>query len=153
MAQLEIYRAKYGTKYIVTFDDIDIQLVYVHDWRISKRDNTNYAFTTINGKTVMMHQLIMPNNNKLLVHDHIDHNGLNNCRGNLRLITQAENCQRKRSTNSNTGHKGVSYIESRRLYQSTIQVKGRSINLGRFKDIENAIAAYKFASKLYFGVD
>jgi hypothetical protein len=153
MAQLEIVGQKYKSKYIVTFDDIDIRLVLAFKWHVRKGGNVNYAWTRNGLKHMSMHELIMPNNNELLVHDHIDHNGLNNCRSNLRLVTNAENTRSKRHVSSNTGHKGVSYIESLNKYQATIVVKGKSITVGKFKDLEDAVKAYKFAAKIYLGVD
>jgi hypothetical protein len=150
MAQIEI-RNKYG-KNTVTFDDIDISLVYCYTWHIVRKTRANYAATNIKrGKTVYMHQLILSTDNPLLEVDHIDGNGLNNCRNNLRLVTRKQNARNRNIINTNTGHKGVSYIESRRQYHATIWYNNRTISLGRFKDLEDAIKAYKFASKLYFG--
>ena len=147
MAQLTI------GKHVVFFDDVDIPLVMKHTWRISERNTTSYAFTTIAGNTIFMHKLILPNNHPLFVTDHIDHNGLNNRRSNLRLISQQQNCIRKRSTKSNTGVKGVSYIASRKKYQATIQIGNSSMNLGRFKSLEEAKKAYELASDILFPDD
>ena len=140
-------------KYLVLFDDVDFNLIFQYKWRICKRQHTNYALTTIKGKSVHMHQLIKHSYDEDIIHDHIDNNGLNNHRANIQLITQAQNCQRRRPNNhSNTPHyKGVSYIASRDKYQATIQVDGLSRNLGRFNSVANAVLAYNEASVKYFG--
>lgn len=138
--------------YIVLFDDADIPIVESYTWIISKHGQTNYALTVIDGKVTSMHKLIMSNGNPLLVIDHIDNNGLNNCRSNLRLITWAQNSGRRRIGSRNTsGYKGVSYVESRNKYQATIQAGGKSINLGRFDNIEEAAKVYEEAAKKHYG--
>ncbi|ANC85424.1 hypothetical protein A7E77_00050 [Sphingomonas sp. NIC1] len=57
---------------------------------------TTYARTTIGRRHVYMHRLIM-GMPKMGVVDHIDGNGLNNQRENLRLVTQKVNCQQARA--------------------------------------------------------
>lgn len=78
--------------YTAVVDDEDCDLVAGHRWqKLQARGSlTVYARTSIGGKTVYMHRLIMglPNMGDV---DHIDGNGLNNQRSNLRLVTHSVN--------------------------------------------------------------
>lgn len=150
MAQIKV------GQYTILFDDCDFDLLSCHQWRIAieKRTSYNiaYAMTTIENTTIRMHNLILPLENSELVIDHKDCNGLNNQRSNLQRITQAQNTQKKRIGNSNTsGYKGVSYDKKRAKYYAYIQVNGKSMNLGRYEEVEQAAKAYNRAVHQYFG--
>lgn len=84
--------------------------------------------------------------------DHIDGNGLNNRRCNLRLATNAQNAynQKKRSDNA-SGFKGVSFDKSRNKWIAQIMVNYKHIHLGRFETPEEAYRAYRQAAFEYFG--
>lgn len=71
--------------------------------------------------------------------DHIDNSRLNNCLFNLRFATRQEN-QFNRSMNSRntSGVKGVYWKPERNKWCSRIMVKGRTIHIGYFDDIEDA---------------
>ena len=72
-----------------------------YNWCASKAvGNTSYATGYRGGKTIKMHRLIMGAPDHLVV-DHIDHNGLNNTKANLRLCTIAQNSQ-NRASNKDT---------------------------------------------------
>lgn len=84
--------------------------------------------------------------------DHIDGNGLNNCRSNLRLVTAGQNAQNiKRAKNNTTGYKGVYLHKKSGKYQSKIQANGKQIWIGLFDTAEEAHRAYREASKKYHG--
>ena len=79
---------------ICLVDDDDFALVSGFKWRATA-GKTKYAVTTDKTnrkKIILMHRLILGLlSNPLLVTDHIDGNGLNNTRANLRACTQAQN--------------------------------------------------------------
>lgn len=82
--------------------------------------------------------------------DHINHNGCDNRRSNLRLATAAQNVQnRKRPKNNTTGYKGVT--RARGAFQASIEANGKSIYLGRRKTVEEAYALYCEAAKELHG--
>jgi hypothetical protein len=71
---------------------------------------------------------------------------------NLREATMAQNSANREPRNTNKlGIKGVCFEASRNKYKATIEVNGRSINLGRFKTAAEARAAYLTAVRRYFG--
>lgn len=85
---------KYGQK-IAIIDIIDFNLVNQYHWLV-KYDHNNF-YASCAKPCLLMHRLIM-NYPKGLVVDHINHNGLDNTRNNLRAITIAENNRNKRNS-------------------------------------------------------
>ena len=86
-----------------------------------------------------------------LVVDHIDRNGLNNCRANLRLCTAAQNM---RNIVSNVGatsrYKGVHWNKRMKRWAAAIQFEKKKYHLGYFTDQIAAAKAYdKKAGQLH----
>lgn len=102
-------------------------------------------------KTIRMHRLIAGAVEGQDV-DHIDGNGLNNTRGNLRVCSRAQNTMnQKLSCRNRSGKKGV-YLDKRRgTWSAEITCSGKKKFLGSFKDRESAASAYDVAARLLFG--
>ena len=84
--------------------------------------------------------------------DHIDRNSLNDCIGNLRLVTSSQNkMNRGRHKNNKVGIKGVSWSNSRKKYEARIQKNGKQIFVGYFNDISEAETAIKATRKMFHG--
>ena len=82
--------------------------------------------------------------------DHVNGNGLDNRRINLREATHAQNsANRGPNRNSTTGLKGV--FQRGVSYRAQIKVDGNLIRLGRFKDPIAAARAYNAAALEHFG--
>lgn len=71
-------------------NDRDYPMLILHKWHTMKRKNTWYAGSKIDGKSVYMHHFIL-GKKKGFVIDHIDRDGLNNQRVNLRFVTPQQN--------------------------------------------------------------
>lgn len=97
-----------------------------------------------------MHREIM-NAPKGMVVDHIDGNGLNNRKSNLRICTQAQNNLNSRpKRNCSSRYKGVSFYKRDKIWQVQIFHNSRTIFLGRFDDeIEAALAYDRKAAELF----
>jgi hypothetical protein len=75
--------------------------------------------------------------------DHIDGDGLNNQRSNLRLATHTENLRNQRIRRDNTsGFKGVSWSKASGKWVAQIRMTGKIKYLGSFTTPEEAYAAY-----------
>lgn len=120
-------------------------------WTAKKFNKTWYAERKDHYKSVYMHRLIMNAQNGLQV-DHIDMNGLNNTRENLRICTRAENARNRiENSNSTSGYKGVSFSKQRNKFESKITINGKTIHLGRFSTKEEAAKAYDKKALELFG--
>jgi hypothetical protein len=135
-------------------DDADYD--WINQWKwIAHRDGKKwYADRTENGllgpKTIKMHRLILGNTSKET--DHINGNGLDNRRSNLRECSTSENQRNKSKRDSNTsGYKGVSFNKFAKKFHAQIRVNGRRIHLGYFRTAEEAAIAYDDAAKIYHG--
>ena len=111
-----------------------------------------YASSTINGKTVYMHRLIMKAKRGEEV-DHINSNKLDNRRVNLRLCSTRENKMNRTISkkNNTSGFKGVVFCKRDKVWYSRIKVNYKSIHLGSFQTKEEAAKIYNIFARRYFG--
>ena len=78
--------------------------------------------------------------------DHINRVRSDNRIGNLRLSTRAENLQNQSMRSNNTsGHVGVSWYKRDQKWMAQIKINYKTINLGFFTDLTEAISAYASA--------
>lgn len=138
---------------IIDIEDYD--KVKNYHWN---RTTLNYINSKIytNGKviTIPLHRLIMgieKENNKVIV-DHIDGNPLNNSKSNLRICSQKENCWNRGLKSTNTsGVTGVRREHKGNTWHAEIMVNYNIINLGNYKDFNEAVKARKKAEIKYYG--
>lgn len=157
-----IYRITGNTVYIDCFgikgqltgtiliDKEDLEKVSAYKWHIEhSRKNLNYAQTSLPGHTLRLHRLIMQSDLQI---DHINHNGLDNRKCNLRICTNAEN-NRNKNTNLNpkSGYTGIRYNEKCNSYYVRIMVNKKEISLGHYHSLEEALKARRDGELKYFG--
>lgn len=99
---------------------------------------------------VYMHQLILGTNPGELG-DHIDGDGLNNTRSNLRIVTPTQNAHNiHRYPRNTSGYIGVSRWP-RGLWQAGLKVNGKRQQLGIFETALEAALAYDAAVRHFRG--
>ena len=77
----------------ILIDKDDFDKVKHYQWHVeNSRPSIQYAQASIPKGTIRLHKLIMPS---VLQIDHINHNGLDNRKCNLRICTNAENNRNK----------------------------------------------------------
>lgn len=123
-----------------------------HKWFAKRCDRRFYAVRWEKNKNVNMHQVIMGTEEGKVI-DHINGNGLDNRKANIRFATAQQNCwnQRKQRSNSRSKYKGVHWEKKRKEWRARITFKGRVVHLGRFETEEEAAEAYDAKAKELFG--
>lgn len=136
----------------------DIDLLESRAWFVERDKRTEYVVAYArNGKRrqkLRLHRLIVGAKPGQLV-DHINGNGLDNRRENLRLCSFAENARnRQRKANTISRYKGVSLHPSPphgRPWQAQICFNRKAIHIGFFANEKLAARAYDAAAQKHFG--
>jgi hypothetical protein len=151
MKQIQISKGLY-----TVVDDEDFERLNHFKWYAKPNFKTVYAERNIrflNGeqrqKKMLMHHdiLTLPNGMQT---DHIDGNGLNNQKSNLRLVTNRENSQNKH-TKKSSRFPGVCWYKDSKKWVSRININGVKKYLGLFVSEEEAAIAYRVAERVLCG--
>lgn len=102
------------------------------------------------GPRVLMHRLIL-NAGVGEFGDHINMNGLDNRRSNLRIATKSQNMANSGSRGGTSKYKGVHWVRTEKVWRATITVNGATIVGGKFVEECDAAQAYNFLAEEYFG--
>lgn len=148
--------AHIGTTNNETFfvDRSDVIKISGRYWGIMKMGNNHkYVCTRMYSggecKVVMLHRFIMGAQKGQDV-DHLDGNGLNNMRSNLRVCSHAENgANRRKIAKSASVYKGLTRCGGGWCVR--IKKDYKSHYIGCFKNESEAATAYNDAAKKYFG--
>lgn len=131
-------------------DEADLHAVSQFKW--TAKNDGRYAYRThrLNGKrqAIYLHRFIMPPPDGLWI-DHIDGNGLNNQRHNLRFCTPQQNTQNSRGHFRSSKYKGVGKTPNGR-WATQLRVDGKPKRIGYFDtEIEAALCYDRAASELH----
>ena len=131
-------------------DDCDFESLSGHKWCVSKGKGNFYAARSEDGRTILMHRQIIDAPQGMDV-DHINHNGLDNRRFNLRACTRSQNLgNQRKQRNATFKYKGICW-EHTNSWSARICLNYTQIYLGTFKSEFLAAKAYDYAAKRLFG--
>ncbi|MBN2138489.1 MAG: HNH endonuclease [Sedimentisphaerales bacterium] len=149
--KIPLTKGKYA---IVDPEDYDALMRY--KWHTTKNGLTFYAKRNPRlGKKrkappIYMHRYILKPP-PLLVVDHINFDGLDNRKANLRLATRKQNNRHTRRTRKtgSSKYKGVTWYTREKRWVAKITADGITRTLGYFKSERTAALAYDRAAKIY----
>jgi hypothetical protein len=122
-----------------------------HKWAIVRPDGSKpYVAAWISGRTVYLHRLVLGAEKGQEV-DHIDGDGLNNSRANLRLATRQQNCVNRQSYKPKSGFRGVYEQPQGGSWQVKLTVNRKHIRGGSYKTPEEAARVYDRLAFEHFG--
>ena len=154
--RIPISSSKYkGLFALVDAEDKD--LVSGYRWYVRKNDRIFYAYGqtyTENGKRSVfpMHRLILGNPDRGWDVDHINHDGLDNRRENLRLVSHQQNAMNQRGwRKSSSQYKGVTRSRDSGRWIAKMNTNGDHIYLGVFDTEVDAARAYDQKAREVFG--
>ena len=147
ITKFDILSKRYGNHGVI-IDTEDYEKVKIYKWHVQFDNKENKLKRVVSSENKALHKIILNtdiiNNN---VVDHKNGNVLDNRKCNLRICTISQNgANRGKQKNNKSGYKGVINI-----CKAVIRVKGERIELGFFKNAEEAAKAYNEAAIKYFG--
>ena len=144
--------------FVAIVDDDDYERAMQHSWAVLDnhgrgfyvRTNVRRPTPTRSYATLMLHRLIA-NAKKGEVVDHINRNGLDNRKENLRIATRSTNAanSRHRRDRSTSPYRGVYKRGS--IYRTEIRVNTVLLRLGSYVCPKEAALAYDYAAEYHFG--
>ena len=143
-------------KVAVVDDDMQDELNQ-YNWFAKKDRNTWYATRNdrIDGKktSISMHRQILGlERGDGKIADHVNRNGLDNRRSNLRIVSPTENNRNHGGHKHNTsGHNGVSWNNNHQRWEAYLQTDGKRIHLGDYKNKVDAVEARRLGVIEHWG--
>jgi hypothetical protein len=126
-------------------DDEDFPLISEYKWQ---RTSHGYAITTTY-PPIYMHRMINKTSDNMIT-DHINRNGLDNRKINLRSVGKSLNATNTEMRKTNTsGYKGVHFSKRGKKWEAYIFKDYKKMALGYFKNLKDAIEARKQAELIY----
>lgn len=134
----------------IFIDKRDLPLYKSKKWFIGVRESgIKYLSTSINGIEIYFHKLITNVKEGLEV-DHINGNGLDNRRQNIRTCTHSQNMMNKKIyKNNRSGYKGV--YRDKGKWRVQLKRGGKRLYDGYFEDPKEAAIAYNTNAVIHFG--
>jgi len=152
MKEIKLTRGK-----VALVDDDDFEYLNQFKWHSLVCKYTYYAVRTIriNGerKSLKMHRKIMNVSiNKVI--DHIDGNGLNNQKENLRICSQSQNCMNRKRTYGSSKYKGVTVYKNNKnkvFIIARLMINRKVVLNSYHKNEIDAAKCYDAAAQKYYG--
>ncbi len=131
-------------------DDQDYPIIAAYKWSLHK--NGCFYAVSRQKKHMLMHRLILGITDPDILVDHIDGNGLNNSRNNLRIATRSQNAINagKQKGDYSSKYRGVTFDKGTKKWRAYVQIDGKFVSGGRFSSEHDAVLSRdKLALKLH----
>lgn len=140
-----------------TIDESDIELILnFGKWCIKDEKGKKYVFCNkiIKNKktTIKLHRVILNQVDSNIKIDHIDGNGLNNTRSNIRTGTQSDNMSNLHSArvdNKSTGILNISVDKRNGKFRPIVEIKKKRIYFKDYSNLEEAKILIKYVRAKY----
>ena len=137
-------------KALIDVEDID--KVKDIKWHRSELQRNTYYCTSNNKEWKRLHRLILNIKDPNILVDHINHNGLDNRKCNLRICNNQQNlCNSQIPKNNKSGYKGIYWAKDKNKWAVQVTINNKTKYIGRYKKLEDAIEARNKAAKKYYG--
>jgi hypothetical protein len=128
-------------------DTCDMHLVYPGCWTWDGR----YGIRMAGKQKIYMHRVILGTTSEVPEVDHINGDGTDNRRSNLRPATRTQDHANQRKTRGSSRYKGVFWDTTFKRWKARITINGRQLYLGSFDTEEAAARAYNVAALAAWG--
>lgn len=148
--EITIISKRHGDR-IIQIDADDFERVNEHTWHLHKMKSKKAEYAMANYGVGLLHRFIMKAHDRQQI-DHINGNGLDCRKDNLRLCSNSQN-QMNKKCYKKAGLKGVSYdisVVRTKRYKASITINKKKFHLGYYStEIEGAMAYNIAAVKLH----
>jgi hypothetical protein len=136
----------------VLIDAADADLVASYCWYAFRVRRVWYVASDDKGYRIYLHRLLMNAPEGMEV-DHINGDGLDNRRCNLRVCTHEQNLanQRHQLRATYSPYKGVTWCKRTKRWRAQIKAHQQHVNLGTFTNERDAAIAYNRAAREAWG--
>jgi hypothetical protein len=130
---------------VTIIDKEDWERVSKYRWTVHNESGNLYVRSSDRSQ-IRIHRLIMNAPSNMFV-DHIDNNTLINIKSNLQICTLQQNSAKQKSRTNSI--RGIRFRDNK--WEVSIETHGRTLYLGRHKDLVDAMKAYNRVATILFG--
>lgn len=147
----EVFPVYLGGDFSALIDHADLPLIEGQTWDPLRRGNGKIYARSRQQPHVLMHRVILGAADGDVV-DHVNGNGLDNRRCNIRICSSGQNSQNSKAhRDSLSGFKGITWDKWKQGWKARISCDKRTVVLGLFPTAAEAAHAYDEAARRLHG--